>query len=687
MSITREEKLLDAVAGEGASGITPITREEQFLAYAAGESDTKPAPITRREMFLDKLEPGGGGATPSLQMKAVTINANGNTVIRPDGGFDGLLFASVTVDVPSTGGDDIIPLIRRHGGEFPYAAVSAAGSIGSYAFAAMQFLNNDITLPENLTYIGQFAFASSEITSVVIPNSVATIAYCAFSACPNLISAKLPNNDNIYLESDIFSSCGNLQTVGLPNNMTTIPWGMFNGCTQLKEIKLPDSVIEIQGNAFGSSGLESVTIPDSASIQDTAFGYCNNLSKVLIPNGVQFISDNAFEGSPNVVIYCYTDSYAEQYALSRNIPVAYLDTVTDMTIVTLPNKTIYPLNGILNLDGLSLNITLENGVQKVVTAGYTIDEYDFSTGGTKTITVRYGDITDTFEVFVDETLIEYPESQHPYPDGINETWYYTHNTDADALAITFSPETYTEENCDWIYIYNADGSYQGQYSGYALAGQTIVTTGNSFSINFTSDGSMNGYGFSITNIEAVKTPDFVVSDGVLTQYSGTGGDIVIPDTVHTIADNVFYNRTDITSVLIPTSVTTIYGQVFDSCTGITSINIPDSVTEIRVYAFANNPNLKHAILPASFTTDIIGKPFSGCNNLKYIVLRGDAISSLHPDMIIGETPLADHNGTIYIEPISADVDVNSLVEQYKADPNWSVYADIIKPITELNEEE
>lgn len=43
---------------------------------------------------------------------------------------------------------------------------------------------------------------------------------------------------------------------------------------------------------------------------------------------------------------------------------------------------------------------------------------------------------------------------------------------------------------------------------------------------------------------------FTIADGVLTAYSGTGGDITIPDTVTIIAEGAFLNNKTITSVTI-----------------------------------------------------------------------------------------------------------------------------------------
>lgn len=63
--ITREEKLLGAVAGEGDSGVIPKTRQEHYLSAIAGETDLpakmqEEGPLTREEIYYQKILDNGG---------------------------------------------------------------------------------------------------------------------------------------------------------------------------------------------------------------------------------------------------------------------------------------------------------------------------------------------------------------------------------------------------------------------------------------------------------------------------------------------------------------------------------------------------------------------------------------------------------------------------------------------------
>ena len=83
------------------------------------------------------------------------------------------------------------------------------------------------------------------------------------------------------------------------------------------------------------------------------------------------------------------------------------------------------------------------------------------------------------------------------------------------------------------------------------------------------------------------------NDGTITitQYTGPGGDVTIPDTINglpvtSIGNYAFLYRGDLSSVTIPNSVTAIGFAAFFQCNGLTSITIPDGVTTIGNQSFA-----------------------------------------------------------------------------------------------------
>ena len=79
--------------------------------------------------------------------------------------------------------------------------------------------------------------------------------------------------------------------------------------------------------------------------------------------------------------------------------------------------------------------------------------------------------------------------------------------------------------------------------------------------------------------------DFVIKDGVLEKYTGSGGDVVIPNGVKTIGNWAFRNCLSLCNISIPDSVTSIGDEAFSWCHGLEHITIPESVTSIGDEAF------------------------------------------------------------------------------------------------------
>lgn len=79
---------------------------------------------------------------------------------------------------------------------------------------------------------------------------------------------------------------------------------------------------------------------------------------------------------------------------------------------------------------------------------------------------------------------------------------------------------------------------------------------------------------------AKSDSDFVIENGVLTEYQGSGGDVIIPDGVTKIGDNAFSGCSSLTSVTIPDSVTEIGTYAFDVCSKLKEFTIPKNVTKL-----------------------------------------------------------------------------------------------------------
>ena len=154
-----------------------------------------------------------------------------------------------------------------------------------------QYNLKEVTLPENLTSIGYFAFSyCHSLTSIEIPDGVLDLGMLG-----------------------TFYDCENLAIVKLPANLKTLPRTSFSQCFALTTIQLPDGLTTIDGAAFQNSGLEVINIPASVtSIVSNAFTACNHLESVYCWATVPpKMGSNVFVSSSGFVIYVPAGSVAD----------------------------------------------------------------------------------------------------------------------------------------------------------------------------------------------------------------------------------------------------------------------------------------------------------------------------------------------------------------------------------------
>ena len=121
----------------------------------------------------------------------------------------------------------------------------------------------------------------------------------------------------------------------------------------------------------------------------------------------------------------------------------------------------------------------------------------------------------------------------------------------------------------------------------------------------------------LPSLAGAADSDFQITNGVLTKYTGPGGDVVVPEGVTGIGDWAFGECESLTSIVLPEGVTSIGDSAFHWCTSLTSVVIPEGVTNIKDYAFGWCFNLTSVTLPSTLET--LGESvFTSCDKLTSI---------------------------------------------------------------------
>ncbi len=185
----------------------------------------------------------------------------------------------------------------------------------------------------------------------------------------------------------------------------------------------------------------------------------------------------------------------------------------------------------ITLQGSSFSIQFTSDHSKTY-YGFSIDKITASISS-----ATYSIPTQDYTLTVPSKM--YPESQHNYSNSIKLNYAFRY-PNARSLAVTFSSKTLTEQNFDFISIYDENGGLIGKYSGSQLAGVTVEIPTGSFRINFTTDHSATYYGFSIDSIVAtMKSNPEVTSE----QHSSAFFNYALPRTNNNYsnnADETFY---------------------------------------------------------------------------------------------------------------------------------------------------
>lgn len=178
--------------------------------------------------------------------------------------------------------------------------------IGNHLIEAQSDISGEYRIKESTKVIASEAFSRGlnscdSLSNIVIPDSVISIGYIAFSGCDGLTNVKIPGSV-VDIGVSAFSDCKNIESITIENGVKKIGNSAFRGCSSLKKIEIPDSVQSIESDVFdGCTSLTNVKL--SANIKTISSGLfygCKNLSEIIIPDSVKSIDYAAFANCDNL---------------------------------------------------------------------------------------------------------------------------------------------------------------------------------------------------------------------------------------------------------------------------------------------------------------------------------------------------------------------------------------------------
>jgi hypothetical protein len=170
-------------------------------------------------------------------------------------------------------------------------------SIGSNAFSKCENLAQ-ITLPDSITYIGMDAFYDTAYynNNLTAENCVLYIGNYVIDVLDDYLSGDYVVKDGtVAIANAAFKNSSHLNSVTIPDSVVTIGENAFENCYYLTTVNMGKGVTSIGRSAFYQcERLNSITIPDGVNIiNDYTFYWCD-IRSIVIPDGVTNMGDYGF---------------------------------------------------------------------------------------------------------------------------------------------------------------------------------------------------------------------------------------------------------------------------------------------------------------------------------------------------------------------------------------------------------
>lgn len=495
--------------------------------------------------------------------------------------------------------------------------------IGQSAFDYAVSLT-DVILPEKLSHVSGGAFSNcTALTKVVIPNASATIGMYAFEFCTSLTSVTIGTGVNL-ITSYAFKDCPSLTAAYFMGNAPSMFPSVFVNCSALFTVYYVEGNPSFPDNWNGYNTAAFTPFNTPTFTANPTFPTNGNVTvTIMYPSGAATAEYKRMGGNWQAytapVVLSDNDEVFARCCDAAGKPSLVGSIIVNNINKLIPSFTSFPeqaTNG---------NVT----VTIIYAETATIKEYKIGTGNWTSYTAPLV-ITENSDVWA--------RCSDALGNTSPETLYSVTNIDRIAPmtpTLEADPQLPTSGIVTITVTYPGDAAARevkvGDKDWTEYTDPVVLDVNNTVCARcFDEAGNVSETGSIVINYIGFYDYEYTVFHGetIITAYHGTGGDVVIPDTLGTfpvvaIDNNAFEYCNTLTSVVIPDTVLSIGEQAFYRCEGLTRVTLPAGLLKIYGSAFAGCILLGSITFPAG-VVNIADMAFYGCENLEWAVFVGAA---------------------------------------------------------------
>lgn len=376
--------------------------------------------------------------------------------------------------------------------------------------------------------------------------------------------------------------------------------------TSITVSKMPDKTTYYQKELFDKTGLKisgTTSTGETVSVTDYELSGFDSSS-----SGTKTITVTSGNASATFEVTVLTES------------------LTGISITTLPSKTEYHINGEFNPSGISVSASTSNGNTVTLNSDQLIySGFDSSSPGSKTITVSYNGMTSSFDI-----TIMIPVSIQA--QGYSGTAYFigdTSNVSVSYINATYS-DGITDSHINSGYtVTQVDTSTAGQKNAivdyFGITTEVLVNVLDSYNAQA---GTPNledvtiSFNLDTGIMDIVGTGEFLPYyrlENVPSSLNQRIKTLNIGNGITKIPDGLFYKVNILESISFSNTLIEIGNGNFTDNSIITTLNFPESLKMIGSSSFYGFSNLQEITFHEGLET-IKGQAFNECPLIKNLVL-------------------------------------------------------------------